>query len=254
MNKFLEKQLVTRFEKQKTFSRKELYNFYLEFEPELKDGTFDWRIHDLKQKDIIKSVGKGIYTLCDKPQYKPILKESSKKIAKLLTRNFSDLKYCIWETSWINEFSNHQLSSFFIILEVEKELVNSAFYNLKDNDIRNLYLQPDEDEMEIYVLDKENPIVLKCLITRSPLQEINDKRLKVKVPQLEKILTDIYCDRDIFYFYPESELENIFENAINRYIIDFSRLIGYANRRGKEGEIKKFLRQNFSYQLPDIIK
>ncbi len=91
MKDFYEKQLIGRFEKDKTFSRVDLYDFYLEYEPELKDGTFGWRIYDLKKKDIIKSVGKGIYSLCDKPQYQPVLSEPAKKIAKLLAKNFSDI-------------------------------------------------------------------------------------------------------------------------------------------------------------------
>ena len=254
MKDFYEKQLIGRFEKGKTFSRGDLYNFYLEYEPDLKDGTFGWRIYDLKKKDVIKSVGKGIYTLCDKPAYQPELKESSKKIARLLDKNFSDLNYCVWESSWLNEFSIHQVTSFFTILEVEKDLVNSVFFNLKDNNLKDLFLQPGGREMEIYIQGKENPVVLKCLISRSPLQKINDKKLVVNIPVLEKILTDIYCDRDIFYFYQGKELEVIFENAINRYPIDFSRLLAYAARRGKEIEIKEFLIQKFSRLTGGILR
>ena len=122
--------------------------------------------------------------------------------------------------------------------------MNSVFFNLKDNNVKDLFLQPGGREMEIYVLEKEKPVVLKCLISRSPLQKITDKKLKVNIPALEKILTDIYCDRDTFYFYTRGrELEAIFENAINRYTIDFSRLLAYAARRGKEVEIKEFLTQ-----------
>ncbi len=138
MKDFYEKQLTGRFEKGETFSRSDLYNFYLEYEPGLKDGTFGWRIYDLKKKDVIKSVGKGIYTLCDKPLYQPVLSEPAKKIARLLAKNFSDVKYCVWESSWLNEFSNHQSGSFFTILEVEKDLINSVFFNLKENNVKDL--------------------------------------------------------------------------------------------------------------------
>jgi len=254
MKDFYEKQLIGRFEKGKTFSRGDLYDFYLEYEPDLKDGTFGWRIYDLKKKNVIKSVGKGIYTLCDKPIYQPELNKSSKKIARLLDKNFSDLNYCVWESSWLNEFSNHQVNSCFIILEVEKELINSVFFNLKDKGVRNLFLQPGGREMEIYVLEKEKPVVLKCLISRSPLQKITDKKLEVNIPALEKILTDTYCDRDTFYFYTGKELEAIFENAINRYPIDFSRLLAYAARRGKEIEIKEFLTQKLNRLPSGVLK
>lgn len=255
MKNFYEKQLISRFEKQNTFSRKELYDFYLQYKPEMKEGTFGWRIYELKKKDIIKNVGKGIYTLGRKPEYKPaVLSDSSKKIVRLLAKIFSDLKYCIWETSSLNEFSNHQIGIHFIILEVEKDLINSAFFALRDNKVKDVFLQPGEKEMEIYVQEKENSVILKYLISRSPIQKISDKNLKINIPILEKILTDLYCDRDIFYFYSGKELENIFENALTRYTINFSRLFTYANRRGKETEVRDFIRRNFSHLLEDFVK
>lgn len=254
MKDFYEKQLTGRFEKRRTFSRKDLYDFYLEYEPELKEGTFGWRVYELKKKDIIKSVGKGIYTLCDKPRYQPALSEPSKKIIRILAKNFSDAKYCIWETSWLNEFSNHQVGSFFTVLEVEKDLMNSVFFNLKDSSVKNIFLQPDEKEMEIYVLEKENPVVLKALISRSPLQKISDKKQTINIPVLEKILADIYCDREMFYFYSGNELEQIFENAVSRYALDFSRLLAYASRRGKEIEIREFITQKFSRLPGDVLR
>lgn len=254
MKNFYEKQLVSRFEKQKTFSRQELYDFYLNYKPEMSEGTFGWRIYELKKRNLIKNVGKGIYSLSQKPEYLPTLDDSSKKIARLLIKIFRDLKYCVWETSWLNEFSNHQIGTHFIILEIEKDLINSAFFALKDNNVKDLFLQPGEREMEIYILEKENPVILKCLISRSPIQKIRDKYLKINIPTLEKILTDLYCDRDIFYFFSGKELENIFENALNRYTINFSRLFSYANRRGKEIEIKDFIKRKLNYLLDDIVK
>ena len=219
MKNFYEKQLASRFEDQKIFSKKNLFDFYREYEPELKEGTFGWRIYDLKRKDVIKSIGRGIYTLCRKPEYQPNLSEQAKKIVKLLLRQFSGFDYCISETSWLNEFSVQQTNSSIIILETEKDLVNSAFFNLNDQ-VKDLFLQPTENEMEVYVLEKENPVILKSIISRSPLQKISDKNLRINIPRLEKILADIYCDRHIYYFYSGIELENIFENALNRYAIE----------------------------------
>ena len=191
MKDFYEKQLIGRFEKRKAFSRSDLYNFYLEYEPNLKDGTFGWRIYNLKKKDVIKSIGKGIYALGEKPEYKPNLSERAKKIAKLLVKKFSGFSYCISESAWLNEFSVQQTSSSVIILEMEKDLINSAFFNL-NYEVKDLYLQPNENEMERYVLEKEKPVILKSMISRSPLQKIKNKNQTINIPRLEKILTDDY--------------------------------------------------------------
>jgi len=254
MKNFYEKLLVNRFEKQEVFARDDLFKFYAEYDPELKEGTFGWRIYDLKKKNIIRNVGKGIYSLSGKSVYFPILGKLSKKIAKLLGGNYADLEYCLWETLCLNEFSNHQATTSFIVLEVEKELLDSVFYFLKKNKMNDLYLQPDEQMIERYVLERENPVVLKSLITRAPLQKINDKKLKITVPYLEKILVDLYCDSKIFYFYAGKELENIYVNALESYTIDFSRLLNYAKRRGKETEVKDFIEENLNYSLGNILR
>ncbi len=254
MKNFYEKLLVNRFEKQEVFARNDLFKFYSEYEPELNEGTFGWRIYDLKKKNIIRNVGKGIYSLSGKSLYIPTLGKLSKKIAKLFSKNYSDLEYCLWETLWLNEFSNHQATTSFIVLEVEKELLDSVFYFLKENKMNDLYLQPDEKMLEMYVIEKENPVILKSLITRAPLQKISDKKLKITVPYLEKILIDVFCESNTFYFYAGKELENIYVNALNRYTIDFSRLLNYAKRRGKEPEIKDFIENNLNYPLDKILR
>lgn len=254
MKNFYEKQLVSRFEKQEVFAREDLFKFYAEYEPELNEGTFGWRIYDLKKRNIIRNVGKGIYSLSGKSVYLPTLGKTSKKITKLLSENYSDLAYCLWETLWLNEFSNHQATTSFIVLEVEKDFLDSVFYFLKKNKMNDLYLQPDEKMIEIYILEKENPVVLKSLITRAPLQKISDKTLKITVPHLEKILVDLFCDSKTFYFYAGKELENIYVNALDRYTIDFSRLLNYAKRRGKEPELSDFIETKLNHSLENILR
>lgn len=239
---FYERLIKERFKDQRSFFREDLLDFYLEFEPDIKKATFGWRVYDLRQKGIIRSIDKGVYTLSRKPEYKPHLGEKARKIARLFVRKLSGSNYCISETSWLNEFSIHQTNSSVIVLEVEKDLLNSAFFTLKD-EIKDLYLQPSPKEMEMYVLEKEDPVVLKSLISRSPTQKKMDKNLTIYLPHLEKLLVDAYCDRQIYFFYSGVELKNIFNNAFDRYTINLSRLRSYAKRRGKGMEIKEFMSQ-----------
>lgn len=239
---FYERLIKERFKGQKSFSRGDLFDFYQEYEPDIKKATFGWRVYDLRQKGVIKSIAKGVYAISLKPEYKPHLSEKAKKIARLFVRKLSGVNYCISETSWLNEFSIHQTNSFAIVLEVEKDLLNSAFFSLND-EIKDLYLQPSQKEMEMYVLEKEDPVILKSLISRSPTQKNRDKNLTINLPQLEKLLVDVYCDRQIYFFYSGVELKNIFENAFDRYTINLSRLRSYAKRRGKGTEIEEFMSQ-----------
>lgn len=237
---FYERLIKDRFKDQKSFTREDLLAFYREYEPDIKKPTFGWRIYDLRQKGIIRSIAKGVYALSGKPEYQPHPSEKARKLGRVLVRNLPGSNYCISETSWLNEFSIHQTNTSAIILEVEKDLLESAFFTLK-NEIKDLYLQPSPKEMEIYVLEKEDPVVLKSLISRSPTQEKRDKNLTINLPQLEKLLVDVYCDRQIYFFYSGVELRNIFNNAFDRYTVNLSRLGNYAKRRGKGIEVQAFM-------------
>lgn len=248
MVNFYERSIKERFQGIRTFSRGELYNFYLDYEPDLKASTFGWRVYDLRQKGIIRIVSKGVYTLSSKPQYMPNLSEKGGKIARLFLRKLSGSDYCISETAWLNELSTHQTSFSAIILEIEKDLLESAFFFLK-TEIKDLYLQPSEKEMEIYVLEKEEPVIMKPLISRSPIQKKKDKNQTINIPHLEKLLVDIYCERQIYFFYSGAELENIFNNAFDRYAINISRLQNYAKRRGKAPEIEEFISQELAASI-----
>jgi hypothetical protein len=57
----------------------------------------------------------------------------------------------------------------------------------------------------------------------------------------------------LFYFYQGAELRHIYESAIKRYTINFTKLFSYAGRREKENEIKSYLEQNMGEAIKDII-
>lgn len=144
MSKSIENKLIEAFKEHSSFDRNELYDFYLDFEPDLKESTFSWRIYDLKKKDIIKIIGRGLYIISNKPKYKPVLSENVLKIARKSSERFEEINYCIWETQWLNEFTQHQTSNQMIVVEVEKEFVDSFYYNLNDNLRMDFFLNPDE--------------------------------------------------------------------------------------------------------------
>ena len=120
MPKVIENKIIEVFKERKSFDRDELFHFYLESEPDLKESTFSWRIYDLKKKDIIKTIGRGLYVISYKPKYKPVLSDSVFKIARKTNERYEDIKYAVWETEWLNEFSQHQTSNEMIVVEVEK--------------------------------------------------------------------------------------------------------------------------------------
>ena len=120
MPKIIENKLIEEFKDRENFSREEIFDFFRYFEPELKEGTFGWRIYDLKNRNIIKPLKRGIYVISYKLKYKPGISPRLLKIAKRLTERFDEIKHCIWETAWLNEFAQHQTSRSTLFIEIEK--------------------------------------------------------------------------------------------------------------------------------------
>ncbi len=253
MPKVIENKLIEEFKDREYFSREELFDFFRYFEPELKEGTFGWRIYDLKNRNIIKTLKRGLYVISYKPRYKPEISPSLLKIAKQLTERFDEIKHCIWETSWLNEFTQHQTSRSMLIIEIEKGFEESLFYELKDRVRREVFLDPDEKAIDFYIAESKQPVIIKKLLTRAPLSKRTEKKIKFYIPTIEKIMVDLFAEERLFYYVQGSELMHIYENAITSYTINFTKLFSYAKRREREQDIKQFMTNHMFHLVKGII-
>ena len=233
---FIIEKLKKEFKDREAISREELFDFYRQFDPDLKETTFRLRIHDLKIKRIISPSSRELFTFFYKPTFKPEIGEAERKIYTRIAKQFPGLKCCIWSTKIANEFMLHIPGRFLTILQVEKEALEPVYEFLKEQNFRNVYIQPEEKEIERYIYENESAIILKTLISKSPTQRID----AVITTTLEKLLVDIYCDKKLFAAFQGSELIHMVDNAQSRYAIDFTKLLGYAKRRRKETEIMEF--------------
>lgn len=253
VSKVIENKLIEEFKGREYFTREDLFEFYRYFEPNLKEATFGWRIYDLKNKNIIRPLKRGLYVISYKPKYRPEISPEITKLAKRITDTFEDAKHCIWETEWLNEFSQHQASKRIILIEIEKDFIESLYYELKDSSRNELYLNPDEKVIDFYIAESDYPVIIKKLITRSPVAKRTEKRVKFYTPSLEKILVDLFAEERLFYFLQGSELMHIYENAISNYAVNFTKLFSYAKRREREQDIKQFMMNHMHHLVKDII-
>ncbi|MEX2594696.1 MAG: DUF6577 family protein [Anditalea sp.] len=237
---YITTQLEERFDGRETISREELNNFYKEYDPNLKEATFRWRIHDLKGKKIITHISKTQFYLGYKPKYHTPIGDAEQKLYKKIQKQFPGVRQCVWSPSVLNEFMLHQPQGIISILEVEPDALEPVFHFLKDSNFRNVYLQPSEKEMIYYVFETDAAIVLQPLISKAPIQ----KTKQIFVPTIEKILVDIYSDRDLYRAYQGTELINIVNYAYQHYAVDFTKLFSYAKRRRKDRELRAYLSAN----------
>lgn len=253
MPRIIENRLIDNFKGRDSFDRNELYEFYLDFEPDLKESTFSWRIYDLKKKDIIKTIGRGRYVISYKPKYRANPSENILKIARKVNDQFEDIDYCIWETQWLNQFSRHQAFNKIILVEIEREFVDSLYYYLNDNLRMDIYLKPDEKDIQFYISESDTSVVIQRLVTRAPKSKLKVRKTSVFVATLEKIMVDLFAEERLFHFYQGSEMTHIYENIIKTYSINFTKLFSYAKRRKKEQEIKQFMSNHLPNTLDNIL-
>ncbi|HLP59504.1 MAG TPA: DUF6577 family protein, partial [Candidatus Deferrimicrobium sp.] len=247
-NFFIE-EMNQRFPRGENFTREQLLTFYKQFDPQVKPGTFAWYLYILKKKHIIEHIQKGTYTISGKIRFFPVPGKKIQKIDNALKKNFAEVKYNLWTTGWLNEFTTHQQIKEITILEVEKDSMDSVFNNLRDNGFKNIFLKPDKTLMERYISEGSDAVVIKPAISRSPVQLVK----KIPVPTLEKILVDIFCDEIIFYFYKGIELINIYNYALKKYALNLTMLFNYAGRRKREEALKAFMKEHLRPSLKGMI-
>ena len=84
----------------------------------------------------------------------------------------------------------------------------------------------------------KNIIVVQNLVSEAPLQKVNN----IPTVTLEKLLVDLIYGKDLFYYYQGYELHNIFQRAFDKYTINESRLLRYADRRKKKVEVLELIK------------
>lgn len=237
---FFKLKIEEKFRGKEHITRNELYEFYKLFEPDLSQATFSWRIHNLKEKNILQSVKRNLYTLVEKKAFQPVITPKLKTLGTKVTKEFPTAHNCVWNTKWLNEWTIHQPGRFLTVVEVESSATESVFYFLKDANYRNVFLNPNEDIIERYIYDQVETTIVKPLVTKAPIQH----KKHLSIPTLEKILVDLFIDKKLYAPYQGRELINIFNAVYKNYGINITKVLGYAKRRGKDEALLEFITKN----------
>ena len=220
------------------FTAADVRRFYTHYELHVPDETLRSRVYRLVKMGVLQRIGQGIYRLGQETIFIPTITPLTKKIYTTIHEKFPYASTCIWHTSTLNEFMVHQPGIFNLIVEVEKDVSESIFYFIKEKQ-KNVYLNPGPEIFHNYIAGKKDAIIVKNLISESPVQDIYE----VMTPTIEKILVDIYCDKVIYSTFQGKEMQNIFENAFEKYTVNLSTLHRYAFRRGKQEEIDAYIQR-----------
>lgn len=232
-------ELKSHFKGSEALRTDNIRDFYLKNEPDLSNNTINWRIYKLVNEGILERIGRGKFIFGEVKDFQLDVSSEIKRLFNKVQKEFPYVKFCIWNSSILNEFMIHQPFRFFTLLEVERDATKAIFHFLKGEN-RSVFLEPGMEILNNYLPENKTPILILALVSEAPTQTING----VEVPTLEKILVDLFCDTTTFYSYQGAELTTIFKEAFDRYTVHRDRLLRYARRRGKKEKLESFLKKH----------
>lgn len=217
------------FSEFETISLTNIFEFYKSFDRNVKKAAVKWRIYKLIETGVLKRIGRAKYSLGEQKIFTPEITLNIESIYSIVDKQFPYLEKSIWTTKWLNQWMLHVPNKHLIILEVEKDAEENVFFHLKESQ-KNVFLHTEEGIIDMYADDDHDVIIIKNLVTDSPLQKIKN----IQVPTIEKIMVDLIVDTELFSAYQGRDLDSIIESTFEYYTINKDKLRRYASRRGKK--------------------
>ncbi|MDR0505917.1 MAG: hypothetical protein LBH32_03735, partial [Dysgonamonadaceae bacterium] len=163
------KELSKRFKQSKTLTTADIDTFYRAAEPDISKSTVNWRIYSLVRQGVIQRTGNGVYCLGETKPFIPQINPEMEKTAEIISTEFPDIAYCMWQLSDINLFSRHLINLNIVLVDVERIAVDAVYYRLRESLpkvmlMRNMYADISEFNDTVFV---------RPMVSDSPVQKTN---------------------------------------------------------------------------------
>lgn len=223
-----------------TFTLCELAN-YVRSQEEISDSGILWHIKKLIKQNKLSRLTRGIYGSFVKREFTPTLTNELKELYGDLASKFPLIDIVVYSGQDITALQHHISANNALYAEVTKEASEAVFHYLIDKKIK-AYHKPDSDFMCDYVDLAEQCVIVKPLVTESPVRKIDG----TCTPTLEKLLVDINVDAD-FYYIQGIEASYIMENAKSLYQLNIPKMLRYASRRGVKEKLQSYLKNDTNH-------
>lgn len=235
MAETLEKNISRYFKENVRLSKKMLVESIKKDFPSWSDNTINMYLSRLKKEGMISSPSRGIYEMDNHTPFQPHISNSLKRVFKKVKHEFPYITFCIWDTVWLNDFMRHQPFKHYVVIEVEKDASESVFTFLTEIN-KNVFFNPDEEIFDRYIHNQSEALIVKNMVSESPLVEKD----KINIPALEKLLVDMLIDTTLFSA-QQNEKESIMRSVVQKYTLNKLKMRRYAVRRNREREVDELL-------------
>lgn len=197
-----------------------LKNTLKEAHHDIRPGTLNQYLYTMKKAGDIYHAGRGWYsTIPD------IFHPSTKlvnPIASLIKKKYPLLVFSVWSTEQLQPFAHHLMTNFTRFVCTDFDTMPSIVEFLKDHGY-HAYLDPKRKEANKYFDPSLNAVVVRASIKREPVEGI--------YATVEKILVDLFIEKDQLSLMDGAEYERVFRNLVLSNRINIARLLEYAERR-----------------------
>lgn len=195
-------------------------------------------MYELANRNILERIGKGKFRIGSGNTFVPELTTKHFKVSAAIKSKFPFTQYCIWDSSFLKEFSQHIFKSNFMLVDVERDAEESVYQLLREQ-FKEVFLMPGKEMLGDFFSDLKRPIIVRTLVSEAPYKIFRN----IPVASLEKIIVDIFSDEEFVYL-QSNELALMIKAAFERYTISESKLVRYADRKRKKKMLLDFLATN----------
>ena len=204
----------------------------------IERNTLSWHLSNLCKLGKLRRIGRGLYSTQTKTAYNIKASKKVKSLFRSLHKEFPYADFCLYDGSLLTPLLHDLSPNSTIYIETNRDVMESVFNRLSPKYQGRLFLAPTKEMTSKYIDLAQENIIIKPLITESPLTEDNG----VPMPTLEKMLVDTRVDADFFYLHGYENLEML-RTAIAQYDVNQTRLLRYADRRNEKENIIKDLKE-----------
>ena len=214
-----------------------IYKTALRQNSSLKETSIHWLINRLIDEGLLIRTGRNKYQVATedaKQAYYHTFSAFLQKLVDDLEARFPLIQFQAWEAIQFNRFANHQIAKNFYCIEVEKMVENAVYDFLREKYDAQVLLKPTKEICEVYMDD--GTIIVQTLISEAPVDRSDPHHVV-----LEKLLVDLLADEKMELFLESAEFGGIIQEALDRYVLNESRMLRYARRRNREEELRRHL-------------
>ncbi|MCK4654367.1 MAG: hypothetical protein KAU01_07975 [Candidatus Cloacimonetes bacterium] len=222
MKKEIVKSLIVKYKilGKKYFSLKKLKEDLYKQVPDFNPETLKKNLSRFKKDNILFSTGRGWYSFL--PDVFELDTKPIRNIINLLNREFPLLEFNVWSTEQLLPYFHHIPTRFFTFIYAERDYLQTIYERLILKG-KKVILNPSRQEAEKIFNVERDTFILRPSITEEPIENNHSK--------IEKVLVDLYIEKDNLQFIDEWEYERIFENIASRNSIYIDVIHYYIRRR-----------------------